>query len=165
MGITRLPSWMPTRKRKSTSCTDCLLCSQFRSVGEDSGNRRNWRRCANWSECRIGQADIASNAGTGAVGLHHPATLNLFLFAVFAIVSALARRVGVYGDVVSACKGAGDRGAESSGRERSECPPGGRRRHLVALGGIAIGTAASLALTRWMASLLYDVTPRTPEHS
>jgi len=94
-----------------------------------------------------------------------PRRFNLFLLAVFAIVALSLGWVGVYGVmsylVTQRTQEIGVRmalGAQRSEVLRLVVGQG----MLVALAGIAIGTAASVALTRWMASLLYDVTATDP---
>ncbi len=94
-----------------------------------------------------------------------PRRFNLFLLAVFAIVALSLGWVGVYGVmsylVTQRTQEIGVRmalGAQRSEVLRLVVGQG----MLVALTGIAAGTAASMALTRWMSSLLYDVTATDP---
>jgi len=94
-----------------------------------------------------------------------PRRFNLFLLAVFAIVALSLGWVGVYGVmsylVTQRTQEIGVRmalGAQRSEVLRLVVGQG----MLVTLAGIAIGTAAAVALTRWMSSLLYDVTATDP---
>jgi putative ABC transport system permease protein len=94
-----------------------------------------------------------------------PRRFNLWLLAAFAALALVLASIGIYGVISYAVS---QRTREIGVRMAL----GARRRDILklivgqglvlTLGGVAMGLAASLALTRWLATLLYDVSTTDP---
>lgn len=95
-----------------------------------------------------------------------PRRFNLFLLGAFAVAALLLALIGVYG---MSLYWVAQRTQEIGVRIALGAPRGEVVRMIiregmgVALGGILIGVVGALALTRLMATLLYDVRPTDPQ--
>jgi putative ABC transport system permease protein len=91
--------------------------------------------------------------------------LTLTLLASFAVLALLLAAIGIYGVIAYSVR---QRTPEMGIRMALGAQPGDVRRLILAQGlkltlfGVAIGLLASLALTRWMESLLFGVRPADP---
>jgi ABC-type antimicrobial peptide transport system permease subunit len=94
-----------------------------------------------------------------------PRRLSMWLLTVFALAALLLAALGIYGVMAYAVarrtREIGIRMALGAQRANVLVMILGQGMKLVAF-GVAIGLAASLALTRFMTSLLYDVKPTDP---
>jgi putative ABC transport system permease protein len=94
-----------------------------------------------------------------------PAQLRTVLLAIFAGIAVLLAAVGIYGVVAYSVS---QRVHEMAIRLALGASPGGllnlviRKAMLLVLVGLALGAVAGLALTRVLASLLYDTSPTDP---
>ena len=94
-----------------------------------------------------------------------PRRFNLFLLAAFAASAFLMAVVGIYGVIAySVTQRTREIGIRMAlGAQRGEVVRMVVRKGMeIALAGIAVGLVAALGLTRFMASLLYDVKPNDP---